>query len=152
MPFEKSLYRFYVVCFLFIAFLFVFIFRLIYIQLYQSQYLTKLASKQHNLYLKLPPQRGIVYDCNLKPLTVNIRSYSLFAVPADIKNKNKIADTLYDILGLDRNFTLNRISSKRHFAWLKRKISDKQALKIRHLNIEGLLLRKEDSIKGLIFN
>ncbi|MBL7198028.1 MAG: hypothetical protein ISS47_08005 [Candidatus Omnitrophica bacterium] len=143
MPLEKNLSRFYIISFLFIALLFVFIFRLAFIQIFHSQYLTKLALKQHNIYIELPAQRGIVYDRKLRPLAVNIRSYSLFAVPEEIKDKNKVANMLSDLLELDEDFILERISSKKHFAWLKRKLSDKLAKEIRELNIEGLFFMKE---------
>lgn len=144
MPPEKSLSRFYVVCFLFISFLFISIGRLILIQTFHSQYLTKLALKQHNIYFEIPPQRGIIYDCNLKPLVADIRSYSLFAVPGDIKDKEKVANILNNLLGLEKKFILNRVNSKKQFVWLKRKITDSQAKQINKFAIEGLLLRKED--------
>jgi len=143
-PLKKSLSRFYIICFLFITLLFVFIIRLTFIHVFHSQYLTKLALKQHNIYFELPAQRGIVYDRKLKPLVVNIRSYSLFAVPIEIEDKNKVADILSNLLELDKEFILKRISSKKQFAWLKRKLSDRLAKEIRELKIEGLFFMKEN--------
>lgn len=143
MPSKQSLTRFYGVCFFFIAALFIFIARLFFIHFFQSDYLTKLASKQHTVYFELPAQRGIIYDRDRRPLAVSVRSYSLFAVPGDIKHKEKTAAALSQTLGLDREFTLGRIRSKRQFVWLKRKLTDSQAQAIRALGIEGLFLRKE---------
>ncbi|MDD5550397.1 MAG: penicillin-binding transpeptidase domain-containing protein [Candidatus Omnitrophica bacterium] len=135
--------RFYVISFFFIVSLFVFIGKLIFIQLFHSQYLTELACKQHNIYLELPPQRGIIYDRKLKPLVVNTRSYSLFAVPNEIKNKNQVANILSDSADLDSDFILKRLSSSKHFAWLKRKLSDRTAKEIRDMNMDGLFFMKE---------
>lgn len=144
MPAEKNLFRFYIVGISFIALLFIFIFRLALIHIFHSQYLTKLALKQHNIYIELTAQRGIIYDCKLKPLAVNVRSYSLFAVPREIDNKENITKILVDLLGLDENFILERLSSKKHFVWLKRKISDTIVNKIKELGMDGLFFMKEN--------
>ncbi|MDD5617848.1 MAG: penicillin-binding transpeptidase domain-containing protein [Candidatus Omnitrophica bacterium] len=114
------------------------------INVFHSQYLTKLALKQHNIYLELPAQRGIIYDRNLKPLTLNIRSYSLFAVPREIKNKTHAANTLSKILGADSDFILKRISSKKHFVWIERKVSDRIVKEIKDLAIDGVYFIKEN--------
>ncbi len=143
MPSKQPLSRFYVVCSFFFAFLSFFIVRLFLIHIFHSDYLTKLALKQHTVDFELPAQRGIVYDRNRRPLAVSVRSYSLFAVPGDIKNKQETSDILSETLGLDREFTLGRIRKKRQFVWLKRKLTDTQAQSIRTLGIEGLFLRKE---------
>jgi len=143
-PPEKNLSRFYFICFLFITCLFVFIVRLILIQVFHSEYLTKLALKQHNVYIELPAQRGTIYDRRLKPLAVNIRSYSLFAVPREIKDKTSVAKTLSDLLEMDEDFILGRVSRKKHFIWIKRKLFDMLAKEIRELEIDGLFLMKED--------
>jgi len=143
-PLKGSLSRFYLICSIFIGILFVFLIKLSLIHVFHSQYLTKLAFKQHNIYFELPAQRGIIYDRNLKPLVLNIRSYSLFAVPREIKNKNTIAAKLSDILDLDKDFILDRISSKRHFAWIERKIPDRLVREIKDLDADGLYFIKED--------
>lgn len=144
MPAKKNLARFYIVSLSFIALLFVFIFRLALVQIFHSEYLTKLALKQHNVYIELPAQRGTIFDRKLKPLTVNVRSFSLFAVPYEIKDKNKVANTLAEILGLDQKFILGRISSKKHFVWIQRKVSDRIAKEIRELDFDGLFFMKEN--------
>lgn len=140
---KNSLSRFYFICYSFVVFLFIFIGKLVLIQVFHSDYLTKLASRQHNVYLELPAQRGVVYDRNHRPLAVSVRSYSLFAVPGDIRDKQSVAAMLRDYLGLNKDDTLKRLQSRRHFVWLKRKLSDKQAQFIRESGIKGLHLRKE---------
>ena len=144
MPPKGPLLRFYVISSVFIGVLFIFIIKLSLIHIFHSQYLTKLALKQHNVYLELPAQRGIIYDRNLKPLVVNVRSYSLFAVPKEIKNKKETAAVLSNILNLDRDFISKRISSRKHFAWMARKVSDKVVKDIKELNIDGLYFMKEN--------
>ncbi|MFC1708539.1 peptidoglycan D,D-transpeptidase FtsI family protein [Candidatus Omnitrophota bacterium] len=106
--------------------------------------MTKLALKQHNIYIELPAQRGVIYDRRLKPLVVNVRSYSLFAVPKEVKHKENTAKTLSEILELDEDFILKRISSTKHFAWIKRRLSDKLVKEIRELDIKGIFFMKEN--------
>jgi cell division protein FtsI/penicillin-binding protein 2 len=141
---KKSLSRFYFVSFFFISVLFVFIIRLALIQTFQSEYLTKLASKQHNIYIELPAQRGIIYDREMKPLAVNVRSYSLFAVPREVENKTNTAEVLSNLLGMDKDIILDRISSRKHFVWLKRRLPDKVVKEIKELNMAGLFFMKEN--------
>jgi len=140
----KRLARFYFICFIFFGLLLTFAFRLIFIQVFSSQYLTSLASKQHNIYLEIPPQRGFIYDRNLNSLVVNLRSYSLFAVPNQIKNKPKMASYLHKLLNMDEDAILKKISSKKSFVWLKRKLPDQISVKIRDSKFDGLYLLKED--------
>jgi len=140
---KKSLLRFYLICGLFVGAFFVFILKLLSIYFFQSQYLTKLAAKQRNLYVEIPPQRGIIYDRRLKPLSTNKRSYSVFAVPGEIQDKEKASDALSLMLGLENNFVLKRISKDKHFVWIKRKISDDATNKLRSANLNGIFFIKE---------
>ena len=112
--------------------------------MFQSQYLTKLAIMQQNLYVEIPARRGIIYDRNLKPLSTNKRAYSVFAVPGEIENRSKTAGALSQLLDLDKDFVLERISRKKHFVWLKRKVSDEVSEKLRRAEIPGIFLLKED--------
>ena len=140
---KKSLLRFYLICSLFIGAFFIFITKLLSIYFFQSQYLTKLAAKQRNLYVEIPPQRGIIYDRNLKPLSTNKRSYSVFAVPGEVNDKEKAADALSRMLGIERDFVLERTSRKKHFVWIKRKVSDEASNKLRDANLDGVFFIKE---------
>jgi len=144
MPHKKSLRRFYlIIASFFVAFL-IFIFKLASIYFFQSQYLTKLAAMQQNLYVEIPASRGLIYDRNFRPLAVNKRSFSVFAVPKEINDKDKVAFLLSKLLDLDKDFILERISRKKNFVWIKRKIPDEISEKIRQEKISGVFLLKEE--------
>lgn len=129
----------------FLLFLILCIARLFYVQFFRSNYLTGIAKKQHNLFVELEPRRGTVYDTNLKPQAFNISADSLYAVPNEIpdREKEKIIKLLMPALGLERAYLKERLSRKKSFIWLARKLTFAQSQKIKELNLKGLYLIKE---------
>lgn len=132
--------------FLFFLVLLIFcIARLVFIQIFRSTYLARIAQKQHNLFVELEPRRGAIYDTNLKPQAVNISVDSLYASPNEIpeKEKERIIAKLLPILNTDRAFLKDRLYRKKSFVWLARKITLQQSDAIRKLNIKGIDFTKE---------
>ena len=129
----------------FIGFSILCISRLLFIQFFRSSYLTRIAKSQYNLYLELEPRRGTIYDSNLKPQAVNLVADSLYAIPAEIRDKDKegIIKQLMPILNVDYAYLKDRLYRKKSFIWLARKISSQQAEAIQRLNIKGLDFIKE---------
>lgn len=130
---------------LFLSFLIFCIARLIYIQIFRSDYLAQIAKKQHSLFVELEPRRGTIYDCNLKPQAINVAAYSLYASPADISDKEKtnIISKLSGMLGLDNSYLNNRLSRNKSFIWLARKLDYQTAEKVKNLNIKDVGFIKE---------
>ncbi|MDP3142652.1 MAG: penicillin-binding transpeptidase domain-containing protein, partial [Candidatus Omnitrophota bacterium] len=102
-----------------------------------------MANKQHNLFLELPPDRGNILDRNLKPLSLNLPAYSLYAIPYRIKDKEYTIVKLNSLLGLSRQFLEDRLGRKKSFIWLSRKLSVETVDKIKRLKIDGLGFIKE---------
>ncbi|MFH1692628.1 MAG: penicillin-binding protein 2 [Candidatus Omnitrophota bacterium] len=136
-------FRFSVVLIFFIGLLFIFLGRLIFIQFVRSSFLSNLAAKQHNFYIELEPQRGTIYDRNMKPVAVNVASYSLYAVPPDVKDKKKVARKLHELIGLEESFVLERLSRDKQFVWLVRKLDWQEMEKIKKQDMAGLAFIKE---------
>ena len=132
--------------FLFFLFFLVFcIARLLYIQFFNSSFLADLARKQHDSFVALEPLRGVIYDTNLKPQTLNLPTDSLYASPNSIKDgdKEKIVRQLSSILNLNPDFLRDRLSRKKSFVWIARKISPQACDEIKKLNIKGLGFLRE---------
>jgi len=132
--------------FLFFFAFFVFcIARIFFIQFFRANYLSKLAKRQHYLFVELEPRRGTVYDTNLKPQAINISVDSLFADPLEIQDKDKeaIIRQLSPILGVDYNYLKDRLYREKSFVWVARKIDAAQSEAIKRLNIKGLNFIKE---------
>jgi len=129
----------------FLFFLIICIGRLLYIQFFNSSYLADIARKQHNLFVELEPLRGVIYDSSLRPQTLNLPADSLFASPNSIKDSDKeqIVGKLSGILNLNPDFLKERLSRKKSFVWLARKISPQAAELIKKLNIKGLGFLRE---------
>ena len=132
--------------FLFLLVFFAFcLIRLLFIQFFRSNYLAGIASKQHNLFVELEPRRGTIYDANFHPQAFNISVDSLYASPNEIsdKDKEKIIRQLAPVLNLNSAFLRERLSRKKSFIWLARKITAQQSKLIRAMNIKGIGLIKE---------
>jgi len=130
---------------LFFVFLLCCIARLFFIQFFRSTYLAGIADKQHNLFVELEPLRGIIYDTNLKPQTVNIPMDSLFASANAIQDKDKkaIIRQLAQILNISQANLRDRLYRKKSFIWLARKLTPEQSGAVKKLNIKGLGFLKE---------
>ncbi|HOX54518.1 MAG: penicillin-binding transpeptidase domain-containing protein [Candidatus Omnitrophica bacterium] len=131
-----------VISFLLLA-LFFFSIKLILIQIFRSDHLRKIAQKQHNLLLELEPERGIIYDRHMRPLSTNLPAQSLYAVPSKIKNKNDLAEKLARITGQSKDSFLDRLNRKKAFIWLARKLPGRQYEEIKKINSDGLGFRRE---------
>ena len=118
-----------VFCLYILVFLIVFI-RLFNIQVLNKQAYIKLAESQHYLKLTLYPQRGIIYDRNRKVLVLSLPVFSVYAEPRVIEEKEKTAEALCGILDLSYENVLRRLELDKAFVWIKRRISDADALVI----------------------
>ena len=129
----------------FLSFLVLCIGRLLYIQFFNSSYLADIAKKQHNFFVDLEPLRGVIYDSDLKPQTLNLPVDSLYASPAGIKDNDKefIVRQLSGILGVSQEYLRERLNRKKSFVWLARKITPEQSSAIKKLNIKGLGFLRE---------
>ena len=128
---------------IFFIFLLLCVGRLLFIQLFRSDYLTQIAKKQHNQLVELEPRRGAIYDCNLKAQAFNMSMDSLYAVPNAIKNKESVINQLLPILGSERSYLNERLSRKKSFIWLARKLPPEKSAAVKNLHIKGLDFLKE---------
>ena len=129
----------------FLLFLFLCILRLFYIQIFKSNYLAEIANKQHNLFAELEPFRGVIYDANFKPQTLNLPADSLYASPNMMTDRDKEAaiSQLSGILNFSKDYLRGRLYRKKSFIWLARKISPQQSEAIKKLKIKSLGFLRE---------
>lgn len=105
------------------------IFQLFHLTIQDQNRLLKYADAQHNLVIEIPPERGLIYDRNMKPFTTNLKVPSIYAVPRLLtkSEKSKMVETLAPILNLDRKFLASRLGRNKAFVWLKRRTNMKEA-------------------------
>jgi len=130
--------RITLLAFTFTALLSITILRAFQLQVIEREKLSQLIEKQYLKYVKLPPERGTIYDRKKRELAVSIEVDSLYVRPAKIKNKKEIAKKLSPLLEMSTRSVLSKFNSDRPFVWLKRSISPAQSQQIKKLNLEGI--------------
>lgn len=145
MHFRKYPLRFSVVFLIIIGCLAFFSVKLVLIQIFRSEHLAKLASRQHNFFVEIEPIRGSIYDRKMRPLAFNVMVYSLFANPKvmSAKDKQRAVDELSVLLGMDPADLSQKLARPKYFVWIARKLNKELADQIRLLKIKGLAFRKE---------
>ncbi|MDD5730187.1 MAG: penicillin-binding transpeptidase domain-containing protein [Candidatus Omnitrophica bacterium] len=95
--------------------------------------------------MELEPRRGNIYDRNLKPQAVNLALDSIYTCPTDLDQKirDRMLKELVPILGVDYENLGEKLSRKKSFVWLARKITPQQSEDIRKLKIKEIGFIKE---------
>lgn len=136
--------RLSIVFFSYLVILLVIFFRLLYIQVLNYSAYTKLADSQHNLTLELPAQRGFILDQYLKTFALSLKVFSVYAVPREISNKPEVAAKLSSMLELDYAVLLDKLNRDKSFVWVKRRIEEDVALRLKQEKIHGVSLLPEN--------
>lgn len=88
-------------------------------------------------------KRGIIYDRNYKELAVSLNVESVFAMPAQVKDPEGAARVLAPILGMEYDTVLRKLTEEEAFVWLRRKVTDEQAIAVRQARLPGVHLTQE---------
>jgi cell division protein FtsI (penicillin-binding protein 3) len=88
-----------------------------------------LSSKARQQYLKtktLKPQRGIIWDRNMREMAINIEADSLYAVPTEVKNIDLLSSRLSPVIKVSAKKLSSTFSNKqgKEFVWLKRMLDE----------------------------
>ena len=122
------------------------ILKVFYIQVFQYQKLNSLANDLWQRNLPITPDRGLILDRNGQVLASNITTTSLYLVPNQIKNKEEVAKTLSEILGVSYEEMYKHVSKKTSIERVHpegRQLSFEIADKINSYNYDGVYLLKE---------
>jgi len=113
------------------------------VQIIRHKALTALADRQHRKHISLSPQRGTIYDRINRILAIYFDTNSLYAVPKEIRNTERVADILSKKLVLDRESLVRKLTVNRNFTWVKRKLDAETKDDIKKLKIKGIYLASE---------
>lgn len=145
--FFKLLHKRIKIIFLIIIFLFILIIAKVgYIQLFSYNKLNDLASDLWSRNLPIEANRGLIYDINNLIIADNITTTSLVLIPNQIKNKEKVARDISEILGVSYEEMYKHVSKKTSIERVHpegRRLSYEIADKINELNYDGVYLLKE---------
>ena len=125
--------------------------RLTWLQLIKNQDWSHRAAMQQQRTFEVAPQRGVLYDRNLRQLAVTVQADSFFAVPSELgENRAGAAEILAEVVHSDPsdNFTskqqmLARFTASKNFAWIARRVDPETAQRVRELNLKGVYPQKE---------
>jgi stage V sporulation protein D (sporulation-specific penicillin-binding protein) len=126
--------------------LLIIILRVFYIQIFQYNKLSTLATSLWSRELPITADRGEIRDRNGKVLATNITTTSLVVIPNQIENKEEVATKLAEILGVTYDEMYSHISKKTSIERVHpegRQLSYEVAEEIDSLNYDGVYLVKE---------
>lgn len=87
--------------------------------------------------------RGSIYDREGRLMAISVPQRSLSAEGDQIENPKRLARQLAPILGEPAGQLEKKLACTKHFAWLKRHLTDQQAVSIESLKARGLNLANE---------
>jgi len=117
--------------------------RLVILQILQHQFYKAIAEGQQKIVRYAIGERGEIFLKNGEPLAINKKGKYVFISPKDIKEKEETAKTLSEILGLDKNWVLEKVSKANFFEPIKHRISDDEEKLLKEKGLKGVYLEEE---------
>lgn len=117
--------------------------RLYYLQIIEYVEFVARAQRQQQHTVEIAPDRGVIFDSRMRPLAMSVAVDSVYAVPSEMADRAKAARTLAGVLGLDSAELQAHLDDSRSFCWVKRKVSDREAERVRDLGLKGVYFQKE---------
>jgi len=117
------------------------------VQLLDRSRLSRLQRDQTRRELEWAPRRGLIVDRRGEPLAVTRDVDSVFADPSAFETpraRSMAAAGLANVLRLDRAKVLEKLQQPdRRFVWIKRRVDEAAARRVRELALDGVELVKE---------
>ena len=109
--------------------------RLVDLMIFDHDKLSRRAAQQYQFKKTLNPERGVIWDRNMKEMATNIDTYSLYAVPKLIKDTRSFSREVSPLVKVsykDLSRTLLK-KRKKKFVWVDRKMEPEAVRKVRKL-------------------
>ncbi|MEI8349712.1 MAG: penicillin-binding protein 2 [Candidatus Omnitrophota bacterium] len=117
--------------------------RIVYLQVFRSDFFQHLAQNQYYRIIPLLGKRGTIFDCKGRLLATEINTHSVFADPLFITKPNLTVAILSSQLGLSGQKVKEKLSKKKRFVWIKRKVSWGQKEQIAKRKLKGVGFLRE---------
>lgn len=119
------------------------IWRAVKLQVVDGEKLSSLAKDQWSRQVNLPGRRGAVYDRRGVELAASVEVDSIFVDPAELTDAKKAAHDLGHAVSVDPAHLEAAFGASKHFAWVKRQVSETEAAQVKALGIPGVGVIKE---------
>lgn len=113
--------------------------KLFFIQIINGPEYQQKAMDQWTRDVPVPSRRGTIYDRNGKELVTNAPAYQIYARPVDVNNKEEVASTLSEILGMDEDSLLVKLDTKKDTILIKQKVDADIINTLREKELKGLI-------------
>ncbi|CEN89618.1 stage V sporulation protein D [Paraclostridium sordellii] len=124
---------------------FMLIFRTGYLQIVKGDWLTAKALDQQTRDIPIEPKRGTIYDKNMKELAVSVTKYTIWAKPVEVKDKEKAAKVISNLIDEEHEEVLKLLKKKNMaLVKVKRWIDDETAEKIREAKLPGIWVAEDN--------
>nr|WP_188880835.1 stage V sporulation protein D [Alicyclobacillus cellulosilyticus] len=120
--------------------------RLAYIQVLQAPWLQGRAHRLWSRQIPLQPVRGSILDAEGHVLVYTATAPSVIVIPAQVKDKEKTARQLADVLRMPYDKVLALVRKRTLMVYVSpggRRIRDEQLAAIRRLNLPGVYITEE---------
>ena len=118
--------------------------RLANLQITQHKTLLAKSEKQpHHGNLKTYFGRGTIFDRNGNELATNLVVESVFVVPQEVRDREYTSKVLASALSQNYDRVYKEVSSKKQFAWIKRKASTDEIIHLKKSALSGVRFRSE---------
>jgi len=135
---KKRKGRLLLICGLLVLWTGALIFRLYSLQFSDVSRWQKWADKQQILEIKIASERGPIFDRNGKKLAVSVPAGSVYARPAQIKDKKAVAKQLAKLVERPAAQIEQKLNDSSPFVWIRRQMPRGAAEKVAALNIPGV--------------
>lgn len=119
------------------------IFRVFYIQAFEAELLQARAYEQQTRDRLITPNRGAIYDRNMKGLALTESVSSISVIRAQIKEPETVARVLSEKLELDYDEVLKKVNRRVALERIKTKVDKETADEIRKLNLAGVVVDED---------
>ena len=117
--------------------------RAAHIQLVQGPRLEELAARQNLTSEHLAGQRGKILDRSGQILATSVEAKSVFVRPQEIEDQDRATALLAEVLGMDRARVVKLLNKSSKFVWVKRQITDREAMALAEAGLPGVHLTEE---------
>lgn len=128
--------------FLFLIFVGLIFYRLFYLQISHGDLARALVEGLHNSS-DVQIERGKILFSKMEPLALNKEFFLVFALPQQIKNPEKTAEKLSEILKIDEKIILEKLTSDKFYQLIKSRLTQEEIDKLKNEKLEGIFLQSE---------
>lgn len=137
-PVRGKIFRTRVIVLFFLFGLSLLTIRLVYLQMFITQNLSRKAVRQHQKTITIEGERGKILDRHGKILAANLEVPSLYAIPSMITNPASVAEEMSLIVNEPKSVLIDKLTEEKSFTWIKRKMSPEVSTAIENLGLESV--------------